>query len=157
MDSRIAAGIAGVVLSLAPLICGPAAADPAAPTLEPIEPPPPPPQPAPAAAPNPAPVPSHASDEAAIRQVIQASVGAFNAQNWGAHQNLYCAAKQATYSVADMQGAYNDSAPIQVAVTAVNTAGDVAFAPILLTDRNGGPASMVWRLVRENGWKICSR
>lgn len=149
MGSRTAAAIAGIFLGVVPLFCGYAAADP---TLEPIQPPPPPPPPA--AAPNPAPAPSRAADEAAIRQVIQASVGAFNAQNWGAHQNMYCAAKRATYSVADMQGAYNDDAPIQIAVLAVTVMGDSASAALSLTGRSGS-AAIMWHMVREGGWKIC--
>lgn len=152
---RIAAGIAGALVCAALVISGSAAADPTAPTLDSIEPPPPPPPPV-AAAPNPAPAPSRASDEAAVRQVIQALVGAFNAQNWDAMRGLYCSAKQAGFSVADMQGAYNDDAPIQIAVNAVAVIGDSATAAVSMIGRSGTTA-MMWPLVREGGWKICRR
>ncbi|TDH49481.1 hypothetical protein [Mycobacterium talmoniae] len=142
------------VLASGAVVGPPALADPTPPTLDSLEPPAPPAPPAPVAAPNPPPAASKASDEAGIRQVIQASVSAFNSQNWDALSGLYCAAKQAGFSVGQMQESYNESAPIRIAVKAVTIANDQAFVPIVLTDRNGA-ASMVWNMVRENGWKIC--
>lgn len=150
------AGFAGAVVVAASLTwCAPALADPTPPTLESLEPPAPPPPP-PQAAPPQAPAGSSsstASDEAAIRQTVQASTDAYNGENWDAFMGLMCAAKQATFPLEMIKNQRAERGPLQVTVTAVTVTGDTATATTVMSDRFTVTAP--YHLVREGSWKIC--
>ncbi|TDH49480.1 hypothetical protein E2F47_20575 [Mycobacterium eburneum] len=155
----VAAGVAGAVavagLLMSWAVAGtPAAADPTPPTLESLEPPAPPPAPRPVQ--PPAPVGSSSNtgaDDAAIRQVVAASTGAYNAEDWDGFMAQICSARAGNFNLDMIKNQRAERGPMQVTVTAVTVTGDSATATTVMTQRVTVTAP--YHMVRENGWKIC--
>ena len=132
------------------LWAGPAArAEPADPTLVPMEPSAP--VQAPVSAPRPA--GNTGADEAAVRQAVQTSTDWYNAQNWGSFMSLICSARQGTFSLDVVKSNREERGPMQVTVTSVTIAGDSATAMTVMSDRV--TVTTPYHLVREGDWKIC--
>lgn len=140
---------AGLLVALTVLSAGaPALADPTLGSLEPPAPAPPP-----RAAPRAPAASSSGADEAAIRQAVQASTGAYNAENWDVFMALICSARQASFPLEMIKGQRADRGPMQTTVTAVTVTGDSATATTVMSDRF--TVTTPYHMVREGGWKIC--
>ena len=159
----VRAGYAGLVAVLAAAVLGaaalagptptfPAAADPASPTFESLQPPapPPPPRPAPAPAPVAAPV---SGDEAAVRQSLATSTEAYNSENWDVFINLICNASRPAFPLEMIKRQRTDRGPMQVTVNSVSVNGDHATAQTTMSDRT--TVNAPYHMVREGAWKVC--
>lgn len=145
------AGCIGALAAAASLTwCAPVMADPADPTLASLEPPAP--APPPRAAPAPA-ASNSGADESAVRQVVQASTGAYNAENWDAFMAQICSARQGSFPLDMIKSQRAERGPMQTTVTAVSINGDSATATTVMSDRF--TVTTPYHLVREGGWKIC--
>ncbi|MEZ0362404.1 hypothetical protein ACAG26_01680 [Mycobacterium sp. pUA109] len=159
----VAAGVAGAV-AVASVVTScavagtPAAAQttepapPAPATLLPMEAPPPPP-PAPRPVQPPAPASNTGADDAAIRQVVVASTGAYNAEDWDGFMAQICSARAGNFNLDMIKNQRAERGPMQVTVTAVTVTGDTATATTVMTQRV--TVNAPYHMVRENGWKIC--
>lgn len=145
------AGCLVLLAATAALVCSPpVVAEPGAPTLGSLEPPAP--APPPRAAPAPA-ASNVGADESAIRQVVQASTGAYNAESWDVFMAQICAARQGSFPLDMIKGQRADRGPMQTTVISVSINGDSATATTVMSDRT--TVTTPYHMVREGGWKIC--
>jgi hypothetical protein len=98
------------------------------------------------------------SDEDQVRETVLAFQDAYNTQNWDAYLALMCPSWAAQYTGPVMDSTKKtrvDQGLTTVAVTSVQIVGDDATATVDAQNEMLGRKTLDFKLVREDGWRMC--
>ena len=102
--------------------------------------------------------PAPPSDEDQVRETVMAFQDAYNTQNWDAYLELMCPSWRAQYTGPIMDATKRtraDQGLTTIAITGVRIVGDEATATVDAQNELLGRKTLDFKLVREDGWRMC--